>query len=138
MKKGRYKYQSFKEAFGDIGDSVVGHFEPIFESYRLDPITFCLQGTNLVLVFVALNQVFGPLVDWLTHLMVDNSIFGVRTITLIGVAAWVSTLKGNKTIRWQLLFEVNKKMTKKILAGLLLVNAGAYGIKEAYAARTKE
>ena len=128
--EGKYKYNSHGEILFDLFDNFYDQFNPFFRSFATSKYTFILQTINLTLVFLFLKLLSDSFLTNLIGELDGSRVFSMEIFLLVLVVIFVSTLKSNKVLRWQTLFEMSQKMTKQYFKILSIAVIGVYLIKE--------
>jgi len=129
----KHRYQAHRDMFIDIWSQITSQFEPFFRSYRVDKVAFAIQVVNLVLACIFFYYVLKDPLDKLTGKS-EYIALGFNILILVFIAVFIQNITELKIMRWQTIFDMNRKLSFHYLIIFVCINLFSYWFKFIYKA----
>jgi hypothetical protein len=129
----KHRYQAHRDLFTELWSQIKDQFKPFFRSYRVDKVAFAIQVVNLVLAYIFFYYVLkGPL-DKLTGKS-EYTALGFNILILVFIAVFIQTITELKILKWQTIFDMNRKLSFHYFIIFICINLCSYWFKFIYKA----
>jgi hypothetical protein len=130
-----YDYNSVGDLVRVGLNSIADYIEPLKKSYYLDRANFVIQSINLTFVFIIVNFFTGDLITYVLEKVTSSGIFGLKVVGLFALTIFFSAINRIPFLKWQTIFQLNRKLTRWLFIILLLINVSLYGKTLSYEKR---
>ena len=135
----KHKYHTHRDLYGEFYSGIKKQFEPFFRSYRVDKVAFCIQVANLVLVSMFFVYVLKDPIEKFTR-KGGYAGLGLNVMVVVLLGLLISALLENKLVKWQTIFDMNRRLSSEYLIIFILLNLfsywGKFFYKTAHASKT--